>query len=177
MTFVPRPARGTLALLTWALLALAAGTACRSKKSSPALPSARASASASAAPASSVGAGPSGRCRPVSRGEGLVIGNANGPPRAPDDDEDDDEPELPFATSLGSATTLAEGFAVGGISAADGGTQAFVAFVPLDGGPGHTVALGAVHGDPDPPVVAREGDSVLAAVENSDASGAVVELV
>jgi hypothetical protein len=95
--------------------------------------------------------------------------------KAPGEDEEED-PELPFATAIGSAVALSDGFAAGGVSEVDGRTQAFVAFVPLDGKPGHTVFLGAVHGDPDPPLVAADGERVLVAVETSDASGRLVEL-
>jgi hypothetical protein len=152
--------------LAWAVAVLVAGTACRSKKPSSSAPSASASASASAAPTAA-------RCHSVTKGAGLVVGNASGPAKAPDGDED---PELPFSTAIGSAVTLSSGFAVSGVTARDGGTEAFVAFVPQGGPPGRIVFLGAVHGDPDPPIVAADGDRVLVGVENSDASGRVIEL-
>ncbi len=164
------PVRATAscsALLAWALAVGVAGTACRSKKPSAAQPSASAlpSASASAAPAAP-------RCQSFTKGVRLVIGNASGPAKAPDEDDD---PELPFATAIGSAVALDSGFAVSGVTARDGGTEAFVALVP-NGAHGRIVYLGSVHGDPDPPVVAADGDRVLVGVENSDASGRVIEI-
>lgn len=103
----------------------------------------------------------------------LVVGDANRPAKQP---EEDDDPDLPFAPTIGSAVVLEGGFAVSGISTKDGRAQAFVAFVPNGERPGRTVFLGAVHGDPDPPLVASDGGRVLAAMESSDAGGRVVEL-
>jgi hypothetical protein len=112
------------------------------------------------------------RCRSLPT-PSLVVGDANRPPKKP---EEDDDPELPFAPTIGSAVALSDGFALSGISTKDGRPQAFVAFVPNGERPGRTVFLGAVHGDPDPPLVASDGGRVLAAMETSDAAGRVVEL-
>jgi hypothetical protein len=101
------------------------------------------------------------------------VGDANRHAKEPDEGDD---PELPFAPAIGSAVALSGGFAVSGISTKDGRAQAFVAFVPEDELPGRTMFLGAVHGDPDPPLIAADADRVLAAVETSDAAGRVVEL-
>jgi hypothetical protein len=163
MSFRSRP-EARLALVALVLAAPWASAACRSKKPSGAAASASASAAAEVA---------AGRCRAVKPGAALVIGNAAGRTKAPDEDED---PELPFATALGTAAALANVFAVSGVSARDGGTEAFVAFVPSDGKPGRTVSFGPVHGDPDPPLIAADGDRVLVAVESSDAAGRVIEL-
>ncbi|HVR19874.1 MAG TPA: hypothetical protein VMS65_09260, partial [Polyangiaceae bacterium] len=166
MSFLTRPVASFFARSGWALAVLAAGTACRSKKPPAPVPSARVSASASVAEAP-------GRCRPVTQGEGLVIGDASGPAKASDEDGD---LELPFATATGSAVALSGGFAVGGIAARDGRTEAFVAFVPADGKSGKSVFLAKVHGDPDPPLVAADGAGTLVAVETSDAGGRVLAL-
>ena len=103
----------------------------------------------------------------------MVIGNASGPTKASDEDGD---LELPFATATGSAVAVSGGFAVSGIAARDGRSEAFVAFVPADGNPGKSVFLVQVHGDPDPPLVAADGEGALVAVETSDAGGRVLEL-
>lgn len=166
--FPVRSGTSRSALLAWALAVLVAGTACRSKKAPDASPKAPASASASAAASVATG-----RCRSVTRGTGLVVGKASGAAKA---SGEDDDPELPFATAIGTAVALPSGFAVSGITARDGGTEAFVAFVPQAGAPGRTVFLGAVHGDPDPPLLAADGDRVLVGVENSDAAGRVIQL-
>jgi hypothetical protein len=165
MAFRTRP-EARLALVALVLAAPWGSAACRSKKPS----GAAASASASASSAAEVRAG---RCRAVTPGAALVIGNAAGRAKAPDEEE---ELELPFAPALGSAAALSGVFAVSGVSARDGGTEAFVAFVPSDGKPGRTVSFGPVHGDPDPPLIAADGNRVLVAVESSDAAGRVVEL-
>jgi hypothetical protein len=169
MSPLARPSFGSLAVM--ALAVLASGTACRSKKTaSGAVPSAGASAPAPAVSAPS-SASPAG-CRML-KAPALVIGDTNRPPKPSDEDDD---PELPFAPAIGSAVALSSGFAVSGIATKDGRMQAFVAFVPDGDRPGRTVFLGAVHGDPDPPLIAVEGDRVLVALETSDAGGGVVEL-
>jgi hypothetical protein len=165
MSFRTRP-EARLALVALVLAGASASAACRSKKPS----GAAASASVSASSAAEVAAG---RCRALKPGAALVIGSPSVRAKAPDEEED---PELPFATALGTAAALSNVFAVSGVSARDGGTEAFVAFVPSDGKPGRTVSLGPVHGDPEPPLIAADGDRVLVAVESSDAAGRTVEL-
>lgn len=168
MKALVRPAASSLALAT--LAGCLAAAACRSKKPPEPVPSAR--ASATVAPSASPGATP--RCRSVAREAALVVGSVSAPAKPAD--EEDDEPDLPFATSIGSAAALGTGFVAGGIAARDGRNEAIVAFVPLDGKPGRMLSLGAVHGDPDPPLVAADGDRALVAVETSDASGRVIAL-
>ncbi|HEX6275814.1 MAG TPA: hypothetical protein VFZ53_22385 [Polyangiaceae bacterium] len=166
MSFGARPVVSSLARLAWALALFSAGTACRSKNPAPPAPSARPPASSPAAPQAA-------RCRSLSGGAGLVVGTASGPPKVADEDG---ELELPFATATGSAVAVSGGFAVGGIGARERRSEAFVAFVPADGKPGTSVSLTAVHGDPDPPLVAPDGAGALVAVETSDAGGRALEL-
>jgi len=90
--------------------------------------------------------------------------------------DEDDEPELPFATTIGSSAALSDAFAVSGISAEKGTSEAFVAFVPSDGKPGHKVSLGRVHGDPDPPLIAPDRDGLLVALDTTDAAGRVLAI-
>jgi hypothetical protein len=162
MSFAARPVVSSLARLVWVLALISPGTACRSKKPAPPVPS--------ASPPSSA---PAARCRSISNGAGLVVGTASGPRTVADEDG---ELELPFATATGSAVPVAGGFAVGGLGARERQSEAFVAFVPADGKPGTSVSLTDVHGDPDPPLVAPDGAGALVAVETSDASGRVLEL-
>jgi hypothetical protein len=164
-----RPAASPLLLALSAFSGCLVIAACRSKKPPEPTPSARASSPLPSAAAET--AAP--RCRAVARDPALVVGNASTPAKRTDDD---DEPDLPFATSIGSAAALSTAFAVGGIAARDGQSEAFVAFVPFDGKSGKRVALGAVHGDPDPPLVVADGERALVAVETSDASGRVLSL-
>jgi hypothetical protein len=165
MSFRCRPLVSSSTRVAWALTLLAVGTACRSKKAPPPPPSPTAASSAPVAAAPP-------RCRPLAPG-GLVVGNASGPAKS----NEDDELELPFATATGSAVALPDGFAVSGVAERDGKSEAFVAFVPGDGKPGKSVFLGAVHGDPEPPLVAADAEAALVAVATSDASGRVLELV
>src|SRR5262245_57836437 len=92
-----------------ALLALfAPGPGCKSKRAAQAEPQASASAPAPAPPA--------GRCREISHGPSLDIGEgaAEAPAGRESDDDDDEADTLPFATSVGSAVSLPGWFAGGG---------------------------------------------------------------
>lgn len=86
---------------------------------------------------------------------------------------DEEESEL-LRFELGQGVALTAGFAVGVIEPG-GVSQARVAFVD-DRGAGSVVDAGAVHGDVNPPRLARFGNGVVGLVEDSDASGRVYRL-
>jgi len=148
-------------------------------KAKPSAPVAPPSASASVAQISEPAPE---RCRALGTGSSLIVGEVDRPPRAPNadpepnDDADEDETLLPFATHVDSALALESEFAVGGLSTQHGKTEAFVAFVPLDGGPGRRVGLGTVHGDVDPPLVTGNGRRLLVATSDMDAGGGMLRV-
>jgi hypothetical protein len=113
-------------------------------------------------------------------GPSLTVGEVDRPAREPgadsDDDADDDETLLPFATRVDSALALGDDFVVGGLNTHGRATEAFVAFVPLDGSAGRRVGLGAVHGDVDPPLVTGASGPVLVAVSDMDAGGGMLRV-
>ncbi len=121
-------------------------------------------------------------CRALGTGSSLIVGEVDRPARAPNaepepnDDAEDDETLLPFATRVDSALALEDEFAVGGLSTQHGKTEAFVAFVPLDGGAGRRVGLGTVHGDVDPPLVTGNGRRLLVATSDMDAGGGMLRV-
>jgi hypothetical protein len=163
------------------VLGLALGLAlfgCKAK-AKPSAPPAPASASASSVQVP--GPVPE-HCRALGTGSSLIVGEVDRPARAPNtdpepsDDGDEDETLLPFATHVDSAVALETEFAVGGLSTEHAKTEAFVAFVPLDGGPGRRVGLGAVHGDVDPPIVTGNGRRVLVATSDMDAGGGMLRV-
>jgi hypothetical protein len=122
-------------------------------------------------------------CRALGTGSSLIVGEVDRPARAPDadpdpsDDGEEDETLLPFATRVDSALALETEFAVAGLSTQHGKTEAFVAFVPLDGGPGRRVGLGTVHGDVDPPLVTGNGRRLLVATSDMDAGGGMLRVL
>ena len=160
-------------LLTLTLALAAVG--CKAKPR-PA-PAASASASSAAKPAPPEAPA---LCRSVGNGPALRVGEAERRPSRGDDGEDDadedDEAAMPFATRVDAAVALDAAFAVGGLATPGSKTEAFVAFVPLGGGPGKRVGLGPVHGDVDPPRVAGHGHVVIAAVADMDAGGGMLRL-
>jgi hypothetical protein len=120
-------------------------------------------------------------CRTLGSGASLIVGEVDRPAREPgaepsSDDGDDEEALQPFATRVDSALALGDTFVVGGLNTHRGVTDAFVAFVPLDGSTGRRVGLGSVHGDVDPPIVAGQVNSVLAAVADMDAGGGMLRV-
>lgn len=163
------------------VLGLALGFAlfgCKAKPK-PSAPLAPASASASSV---QISAPAPEHCRALGTGSSLIVGEVDRPARTPGadpdspDDADEDEAALPFATRVDSALALETEFAVGGLSTQGGKTEAFVALVPLDGGPGRRVGFGAVHGDVDPPLVTGNGRRLLVAVSDMDAGGGMLRV-
>ena len=88
-------------------------------------------------------------------------------------DEEADDP-LPFSVELGAAHAFGPGFAVSGLRSEQGATRAFAAL--LVDGTGKLVDLGAVHGDPEPPLLVAHGARLLSLVIDSDAGGFVLRL-
>jgi len=146
-------------------------------------PNAAPSASASSALGSSAPVVPAApeHCRALGAGASLLVGEVDRPAREPGadpgtDDADDEEALQPFATRVDSAFVLGNDFAVGGLNTHRATTEAFLAFVPLDGSPGRRVGLGAVHGDVDPPLVAGQDNTLLVAVADMDAGGGMLRV-
>ncbi|HTQ07860.1 MAG TPA: hypothetical protein VMI54_28605 [Polyangiaceae bacterium] len=145
-------------------------------------PAAAAPPPSASATSAQVSEAPADHCRALGSGSSLIVGEVDRPARAPGaepdptDDTDDDEAALPFATRVDSALALETEFAAGGLTTHGGKTEAFVAFVPLDGGPGRRVGLGAVHGDVDPPLVTGNGRRLLVATSDMDAGGGMLRV-
>ena len=111
-------------------------------------------------------------------GEGFVIGE---PPKTRPEaaDAGDDGPEddnSPFAIEIGSGTTYDKGFALGALRDSEGGTQAMLATVDVDGKNGKLVKLARARSDLDPPVVTGAGASVLVAMLEPNAGGRAVKI-
>ena len=158
-----------------ALALFAFGPGCKSKSAPKPAPSASANAVVSASP--SPEAPPPSRCREISHGPALSVGDATAEaPAGREPDEDDDEADLPFATSVGSAISLPGWFAGAGLRTRSGAVEAFVALVPADGGPGSLISLERVHGDVDAPLVGGRAAELVVAVPDSDAGGGMLRL-
>jgi hypothetical protein len=78
---------------------------------------------------------------------------------------------LPFAVELGTAAGMTAGFAVAGLRAQGGGTDAVVALTSGDASSGKVVSLGPTHGNVDAPQVAARGGDLVIVVPDSDAGG------
>ncbi len=85
--------------------------------------------------------------------------------------EDDDGDALPFGVDLGAAHVTSQGFAVAGVR---GAGQAFVALLGLEGS--RRVDLGELHGEPEAPALASQGERTLVALRSSDAAGFTIKL-
>jgi len=171
---VPRAPR----LAALAVLAAIGALGCKAKPK-PAPPRDSAPSASVSAPAA-VPEAPA-RCRSRAATASLRVGDTErGAAAAPagegDDGDDGDEAALPFATRVDSAVALDDAFAVGGLEARAGKTEAFIGWVPLAGGPGRRIGLGAVHGDVDPPLVAGRGQTLVVAVSDMDAGGGMLRV-
>jgi hypothetical protein len=147
--------------------------------------------------ASSSGAAPA-RCTPVAAGKSFVVGptsaarataepssmpGASGPPGiGGGDSADRAEPERdellePFAVVLGRATSAPNGWAVGVLSDAEGGSVASVVSTSADAEGGTVTKLARSRGDFDPPVVAPGPDgALLVALLEANAGARAVRL-
>jgi hypothetical protein len=95
------------------------------------------------------------RCNMI--GKEMIVGD-NPSNATPDDDL------LPFASEVGQAAAFDGGFAVGVLHPQGGGTANSVVIVSPDGSSSRVLALGASHGDAEPPRVFGKGASVGVAV-------------
>jgi hypothetical protein len=148
------------------------------------LPASTASASAS----QGVTPPPPPRCVELSQAGGFVVGElpaekkrepapAGSSDLPPLDDGPPDEADFaPFAVVFGRATATAQGYAVGALRDGEGGTLLTVVTLGADGTGGKAVKLARSRGDLEPPVVVPDGDAVLAAMLEPNASGMSVKL-
>ncbi len=117
-----------------------------------------ASASASAAPSSSP------RCSALSPGKEFRVGPSSSAAAAASSEAgeelpvDRDDLLAPFAVVVGDAVAHPQGWALGVLGDADGGSAAFVVSIDADGGDGRSVRLGRSRGDMNPPVVVASAD-------------------
>lgn len=82
----------------------------------------------------------------------------------------------PFAVEVGDSLAFGEGFAVAALRSQGDGSGAVVALVSADGSRGTAIDLGRVHGDVDPPALARRGDDLFVAVSDNDVSSGALRL-
>ena len=136
---------------------------------------------ASAAPrAPSPGPVPA-RCRELPQSAPFRIGDVSAPRRTEDDAEDggpdeDDEVPDPYAVELGPARADSDGFVVSALRSVKGRSHALIALLPAGAATGKLVDLGAVHGDPDPPLFAAHGKDLLLATPDTDAGGGMLKI-
>lgn len=121
------------------------------------------------------------RCRELPQSAPFRIGEVAPSRTRADEVEDggpDDEDEVPdpFAVELGPARADAEGFIVGALRSLKGQSHAFVALVVPDASAGRWLDLGAVHGDPDPPLVAVHAADLLVVTPDTDAGGGMLKI-
>ena len=90
-------------------------------------------------------------------------------------DEDDEVPD-PYAVELGPARADADGFVLGALRTLKGQSHALLALLSPDAATGKIVDLGAVHGDPDPPLFAAHGKDLLLVAPDSDAGGGMLKI-
>jgi len=90
-------------------------------------------------------------------------------------DEDDEVPD-PYAVELGPARADADGFVLSALRTLKGQSHALLALLADDAGSGKVVDLGAVHGDPDPPLFVTHGKDVLVVTPDTDAGGGMLKL-
>jgi hypothetical protein len=90
-------------------------------------------------------------------------------------DEDDEVPD-PYAVELGPARADAEGFVLSALRTLKGQSHALIALIAGDAASGKVVDLGAVHGDPDPPLFVAHGKDLLIATPDTDAGGGMLKI-
>lgn len=147
------------------------------------LTSASASASASVAPP------PPPRCVDLGAASGFVVGElpahkreptpsgqlSSAEPVLPEEPLDDDQ-FAPFAVIFGRAVATEKGYMMGALRDGEGGTLLTVVTLGADGSNGKTVKLARSRGDLEPPVVTPDGDAVLAAMLEPNASGLALKI-
>ena len=149
------------------------------------------SASDSASPASASSSPSQGpvatRCRELPQSKPFRIGEVATNRAAKDKDSDkdeaddagpdeDDEVPDPYAVELGPAHADADGFVVSALRTLKGQSHALLALLAPDASSGKIIDLGAVHGDPDPPLFAAHGTDLLLVAPDTDAGGGMLKV-
>lgn len=168
----PPSSRGKLLLLVLGLAA-ASVVAALMRDDDPRAPSAESAASASASSSAAAPAVPP-RCESLGDGASFVLGEA--PPPSPDAGVDEQELFAPFAAILGRGAVGPDGFLLGALRDADGGTVANLVRLGSRGESPKEVRLARSRGDMEAPVVAVHGDAALVAMLEPDAGGRTLRL-
>jgi hypothetical protein len=121
------------------------------------------------------------RCHELAQGSPFRIGEVAVSKPAPDDaddggPDDDDEVPAPFSVELGQARSDADGFVISALRSLKGQSHALIAVLDNAAGGGKLIDLGAVHGDPDPPLFAEHGKDLLIAACDADAGGGMLKI-
>jgi len=173
-----------LSVLGLGVLALCSAGFVACKKKPPVLPTLPESSAeiVEVAPSAEPSPGPvKARCHELGQGGPFVIGEV-APSRSPSEDDDgagpdeDDEVPAPFSVELGPARPDAAGFVVGALRSTRGQAHALVALVNAEAKAGKLLDLGAVHGDPDPPLVAVRGADLVVVASDTDAGGGMLRI-
>jgi len=175
MGFQDRPAnsRGKLLFLVAGLaVASVVASMWRNDDRSPlsAGPGASASASGSSAPEPS---GPPARCEALGKEAAFVLGDP--PPPRPDAGVEEQQ-FAPFAAVLGRGAVSRDGFLLGALRDAEGGTIANLVRLGAKGQSPTEVRLARSRGDMEAPVVAAHEDAALVAMLEPDAGGRTLRL-
>jgi hypothetical protein len=120
------------------------------------------------------------RCAPASTEGPFLLGSPGGRQKPATVSGDPSEPSrddpLPFASEVGDGVSFAGGFAVGALH--ENGAAPTVSVVTLgpDGRNARVVALGATHGDVEPPRLAARGHVLIAGILEPDVNGRSLRL-
>jgi hypothetical protein len=117
-----------------------------------------------------------GRCREAGGAIRASIGEAKPRGGEPTGEPDDLEIAQPFAVEIGDAVALGDGFAIAALRSRAGGTGAVVAMLASTGALQSTVDLGRIHGDVEPPRLAKHGKNLFVAVSDDVASKRTLRL-
>jgi len=119
-------------------------------------------------------------CREEKQGARFLVGEVGKtrptsarPPDPDSEDAEGDAIDLPFAVEAGGAVPTGDGFALAALK----NHKAVAVTVSRDGASGSTVELAEVHGDVEPPRLASNSTSVIAAVVGNDAGSSTLTLM
>lgn len=123
-------------------------------------------------PANAPGRQKAFRCSAVNSQAVYALGFTGGA-----EDDDDSGLDVPFGINIGQAMGYEGGFAVSAIDASGKKNDAILALWGSDAKNARRIDLGRVFGDADPPRVAGNDRSLVAAVADLDAAGQTLRLV
>jgi hypothetical protein len=121
------------------------------------------------------------RCAPATADAPFMLGRDNPRPVAPpagsaDPGEPSREDPLPFASEVGDGVVFAGGFAVGALHENEAAPTISVVTLDRDGRNAKVIALGATHGDTEPPHLAARGNVLVAGMLEPDLNGRTLRL-